>query len=199
MDAEERKSVIEIWKSVVEVQKHFNDIEMRVRGLFITMILAISAAQGFLMDKGLAVTHGDVHVLYATSIPLLGVVGTLLFYFVDRYWYHRLLVGAVRHAIMIENKYKAEIPELALSDSIASASPVELKRWITRALAWLTVSEPRYRKNRQLHSDGKIEVFYKSVAWMFVVVFVVTLFFAGVLVNNEPLIWFLVAKATTCV
>ncbi|MEX2164506.1 MAG: hypothetical protein WD823_09715 [Sulfuricaulis sp.] len=197
MDAEERKSIIEIWKTVVDVQKHFNDIEMRVRGLFITMILAISAAQGFLMDKGLAVTHGQVKILYATFIPLLGVVGTLLFYFVDRYWYHRLLIGAVNHAIKIESKFSAEIPELSLSESIGAASPVELKRWVTRALAWLTVAEPRYRKDQKLHSDGKIEIFYKSVMWMFVIVFFVTMLFAGVLVANEPLVWFLVDKVAT--
>jgi hypothetical protein len=49
-------------------------------------------------------------------VPLFGIFGAYLFYFIDRYWYHRLLVGSVKHAIEIEKKYKNEMPELSLMD-----------------------------------------------------------------------------------
>lgn len=95
MDSDRRKEIVEIWKAIVEVQKHFNDIEMRIRALFVTMVLAIAAAQGFLMEKDLSFERGNVKILYATFIPVIGALGTFLFYFMDRYWYHRLLIGAV--------------------------------------------------------------------------------------------------------
>ena len=99
---------------------------------------------------------------FATLMPLFGIFGTFLFYFIDRYWYHRLLVGSVNHAIKIENKYKYEMPELSLSDAIGLESPYE-PRGVARVLANVLVRHDKYRKTRQLHSDGKIELFYKTV------------------------------------
>ncbi|MBR1033699.1 hypothetical protein [Bradyrhizobium liaoningense] len=57
MDNDERKNIIEVWKAVVGVQQHFNEIEMKVRGLFITIVVAIAAAQGFLIEKKLSVSE----------------------------------------------------------------------------------------------------------------------------------------------
>lgn len=120
---EQRKQVIEIWKTIVEVQQHFNDISMRIRGMFVTILLALFASIGFLLDRKLSLDCGSFHVQYSTLIPLFGVFGTLLFYFIDRYWYHRLLKGSVNHAIAIEKKYKDDMPELSLSDAIGAVSP----------------------------------------------------------------------------
>lgn len=199
MEPDRRKEVIDIWKAVVEVQKHFNDIEMRIRTLFVTMVLAIVAAQGFLMEKGLSFERGETRVLYATFVPLLGVVGTFLFYFMDRYWYHRLLVGAVLHGISIEKRYEEAMPELSLSDSIGKASPITLNLWITRMIARLVVRDPKYKTTNLLHSDGKIELFYKPIAYLFVFTFFATFLFAGVLVRNEPIGFFLWAKVASAI
>lgn len=90
MDSEERKSIIDIWKTIVEVQQHFNDIGMKIRGLFITIVVAVAGAQGFLIEKRLSISLGPVVILFATFLPIIGIVATYLFYFIDRYWYHRL-------------------------------------------------------------------------------------------------------------
>lgn len=89
MDSEERSNIIEIWKTVVEVQQHFNDIGMKIRGLFITIVVAIAAAQGFLLEKRLCFSIGPVHILFATVMPFIGAVATYLFYF-----YGSLLVSS---------------------------------------------------------------------------------------------------------
>lgn len=44
------------------------------------------------------------------------------FYFMDRFWYHRLLYGAVEHAMEIENN-NPNLP-LGLSTSVKKASPL---------------------------------------------------------------------------
>lgn len=191
MDNDERHSIIEIWKTVVGVQQHFNDIGMKICGLFITIVVAIAAAQGFLLEKQLFISVGPVTILFATFIPLLGVVATYLFYFIDRFWYHRLLLGAVLQGAMIEEKYKDVIPELSLGEKISQQSPVELKSWLGRGVAKLVVSDERFRKGEKLHSDAKIELFYKSVVLLFFLWFIFTVLFAGVLVNKKSLFDFL--------
>ncbi len=85
MDSDKRASVIEVWKAIVEVQQHFNEIEMKIRGLFVTVIVAVGAAQGFLLEKHLSLTFGSVKILYAVFLPLLGILAAYLFYFMDRY------------------------------------------------------------------------------------------------------------------
>lgn len=129
MDDKKRESVIGVWKTVVDVQMHFNDIEMKIRSLFVTIVLALAAAEGFLIDKALSFSFGPVRVLYATFIPLLGILGASLFYFMDRYWYHRLLMGAVKQGAFIEDTYAEELPELGLTAKIGDESPVDVAKW----------------------------------------------------------------------
>jgi hypothetical protein len=198
MDDKERESIIEIWKTSVEVQQHFNDIEMKIRGLFITIVVAIGAAQGFLIEKKLSFALGPVTILYATFLPLLGVVAAYLFYFMDRYWYHRLLMGAVLHAGAIEEKYKNDLP-LGLGIMISEQSPVELKGRFARAVAYLVVSDDTYRKEKKLHSNAKIELFYKSIVLLFFLWFAFTVLFVSVFVGKDSLIEFLVLQARAIV
>ena len=48
---ERAKQVIDVWKTIVGVQMHFNEIGMRERGLFVTILVALFASIGFLLDK----------------------------------------------------------------------------------------------------------------------------------------------------
>ena len=164
MTDEQKRQAIDIWKTIVGVQQHFNDIEMRIRAMFVTILVALSASIGFLLDKRLHFPIWKLNVQFATMVPLIGALAAGLFYFMDRYWYHRLLVGSVKHAIAIENRYRDEIPELSLSDAIGKESPYKPKRWLIRFAALFIVDDPRYKETGYLHSDGKIELFYKLIA-----------------------------------
>jgi hypothetical protein len=161
---ERAKQVLEAWKTIVGVQMHFNDIGMRIRAMFVTILLALLASIGFLLDKKLRFEFGGLYVQYYMLIPLFGIGGTMLFYLMDRYWFHRLLRGSVLHAQDIEKKYKSELPELSLSEYIGRESFLKPKSllWIA---AVLFVRHEGFRKEGNLHSDGKLEIFYKSVMW----------------------------------
>jgi hypothetical protein len=193
MDDKKRDSVVAIWKTVVDVQMHFNDIEMKIRGLFVTIVLALAAAEGFLIDKGLGFSIGQLKILYATFMPLFGIIGASLFYFIDRYWYHRLLIGAVKQGAFIEGRYLEDLPELSLTAKIGEESPVDVTKWtskpgrVARRIADFLVTDGKYHKNRMLHSDAKIELFYKTVGYLFLVLFIVTAVFIGVLVSERSL------------
>jgi hypothetical protein len=179
LSAERANQIIEVWKTIVSVQQHFNDIGMRIRSMFVALLLALFASIGFLLDKRLTIAIGIVNVQFATLIPLFGVFGAMLFYFIDRYWYHRLLVGSVNHAIEIEKEYEQELPELSLSDHIGKESPYT-PTGIVWAAAKLLVTDDRFRKDGRLHSDGKIELFYKSIMLVLVCTTGLLAIFGGV-------------------
>jgi hypothetical protein len=148
--------------------------------MFVTVLVALIASIGFLMDKNLTFPLWIFNVQFATIVPLVGALGTCLFYFMDRYWYHRLLVGSVNHAIEIERKYREIIPELSLSDAIGKESPYKPRRGLIRFVAWVVVRERRYRETGDLHSDAKIELFYKPVIYLLLAVTVIIALMGGV-------------------
>jgi hypothetical protein len=162
MSDERRKQVVDVWKTIVEVQQHFNDISMRTRSMFVTILLALFASIAFLLDKKSVLTICSLRIPFVILMPLFGLVGTYLFYFIDRHWYHRLLKGAEKHAMEIEQKYKSEMPELSLSEAIGKESPYS-PRGLSGVLAKLLVRHNDYRDKGELHSEGKIELFYMVV------------------------------------
>lgn len=162
MSREREAEIIEVWKAVIDVQIHFNDIGMRIRGMFVTIILALFASLGFLLDKKIGLQAGRLVIQFAVVVPLFGVLGTYLFYFMDRYWYHRLLTGAVKQGIAIEKLGIGTIPELNLTKVIGDESPYEPRGFAKIFAGWI-VSHPKLKTTGKLHSDGKIEFFYKSV------------------------------------
>ncbi len=142
----ELNRLVEAWKMTVQVQQHFNDIELRIRGLAITVLAAVVAA------AAVAVENGKGHL--GAVILGMGLVAWLLFLFVDQAWYHRLLLGAVAHGKVVEGVLGANF---ALATAIANASPIDIARkapYLKRFLG----------DDGKLHSTGKISVFYGGVA-----------------------------------
>ena len=175
-----RKSIVEVWKTIVGVQQHFNDIGMRIRSMFVTILLALFASIGFLIDKKLAIPLGGYKIQFAAVVFIIGALGTGLFYFIDRYWYHRLLIGSVKQGMSIEKRYKDEMPELSLTEAIGKESPYSPKGRFVRLIAWLVVKEPRYKETGNLHSDGKIELFYKPIIYALLAAAAAIALFGGI-------------------
>ena len=118
----EHKNVIEVWKTCVTVQQHFNDLEMRIRNFAISVVGALIASVSFTYQQGLET------ILFGWKLPtgifllISAVFAWGGFFLMDRYWYHILLKGSVQHAGKIEDRYKDEIPEIGLGKTISSAS-----------------------------------------------------------------------------
>jgi hypothetical protein len=128
---------IEIWKKTIDVQQHFNDLELRIRNFALTVLGVILSAS--------ALAFREDSTAYIS--PLLLFIGFTLwmsFYGMDRLWYHRLLAGAVKHGIEIENKLKYKLPVIGLTDSIGKESPFEIR-------------------GREIHSKTKMDFFYSLI------------------------------------
>ena len=181
---ERAKQVIDVWKTIVGVQMHFNEIGMRIRGLFVTILLALFASIGFLFDKKLSLEVWRFNIQFAVLVPLFGIFATMLFYLMDRYWFHRLLKGSVNHAIQIEKKYKDSLPELSLSDEIGKES-----FFVPKGFLWLAakclVRHEKFREKGQLHSDGKLEIFYKSMISVLLLTLALLAFFGGITLDKK--------------
>lgn len=146
LEPEEASLMMEAWKQCVDVQKHFNDIELRIRNFALTSLTAFGALAGVGLQNGMAVDLFAHHV--SISVFLLGtaIFVWLGFYFMDRYWYHNLLKGAVKQGMYIEKRLRRVLPESGLAGMISRTSPQKFPLVGT------------------LGSSEKIDFFYLSVA-----------------------------------
>lgn len=188
-DAEHRTMAIEVWKKVVQTQEHFNEICMKVRTLYATVIAVILSVYGAFLKEGGAAMHVSlVAIDPIVPISLALVLVTYLFYFADRYWYHQLLLGSVAQGAFIEKRWGGIIPELRMGAQITAKSAIDIShRPLVASLARLVVTDERLQTNKKLHSDAKIEVFYKPIGLLALVVFLLSFAFGGVRVNERAL------------
>jgi len=107
---------LEVWKTTIEVQKHFNEVGIKIRSIAVTVLAAFLAVAGYAFKEG--------NKPLAGVILLASLVCWLSFYLMDRAWYHRLLQAAVRHGERVENGLKASIPNIDLTTRIKASSPV---------------------------------------------------------------------------
>lgn len=118
----ETKAAIEIWKKSVDVQQHFNDLELRIRNFAITIVGALIAAVGFTYQQGLQYDLFGHHFAAGTGLIVAAFFAWTAFLLMDRFWYHVLLKGAVTHAGKIEATYEGKIPGIGLGRTISEVS-----------------------------------------------------------------------------
>jgi phosphoglycolate phosphatase-like HAD superfamily hydrolase len=117
---ERMKSVLGIWNKTIDVQQHFNDLELRIRNYAVTLLVAVLGATAFAIKESLAFSMFGVNVPLATAVLGAGLIGWFSFYCMDRLWYHRLLYGAVKHGTFIENRLRRVLPEICLTEAIGA-------------------------------------------------------------------------------
>jgi hypothetical protein len=136
----EKKDLLEVWEKCLDVQMHFNGIELQIRNYAVTLLVAVIGAAAYALKEHLDVKLFGHNFSMALAILPAGILGWYAFYFMDRHWYHRLLLGSVFHTIKIE---KAVGPELQLGVAIGEASPIPIF-------------------GKKMHSTQKIDLFYAA-------------------------------------
>jgi hypothetical protein len=134
---------IEIWKKIVDVQQHFNDLELRIRNFALVVTGAFLGLGGYaIKDAGIINAFG-FEVSVAGLVVFSAIFPLFAFYFMDRLWYHRLLDGAVMAGIEAESALKDLGYKVDLGSKISEHSPFTL---------WLT--------EKKIHSKTKMDLFY---------------------------------------
>jgi hypothetical protein len=136
---------VDAWKKVVDVQQHFNDLELRIRNLMVTLLGAAVAALGVTSAATGSRRFGVE--LFGTEmslqLPLLvaSLILVAVFWGMDRLWYHRLLIGAVSEGARLEKLLDEQHVPVALGSSISKESPVQFMGY-------------------RIHSSNKIDLVY---------------------------------------
>lgn len=136
----DKKLLLDAWKQCVNVQMHFNDMEMKIRSLAVTVMTAVSGALGYLLKE-------NIQNQFIVPLAFVAVAAWLCFYLMDRFMYHKLLIGAVKAGIETENELKNLGINVALGEKIKEASPLKNLFW----------------HNLEMHSDQKLDFFYITV------------------------------------
>jgi hypothetical protein len=119
---------IEVWKTTVGTQQHFNDLELRIRNLAITVLGAILSGAALTLKDRVSVGIYGRPVLVAVPLVMVGMMIWLVFYGVDRYWYHPLLIGSVVFGLDTERRLRQLGVHVALTQTIGDFSPLRFKK-----------------------------------------------------------------------
>jgi FMN phosphatase YigB (HAD superfamily) len=154
---------IEIWKETVGVQMHFNDIGWRIRALGLTVMTFTLAAIGFVYVNTGATSLFGLTVSPAVVVPFLGAVLWAAFWFADRGWFHKLLIGSVLEGADQERLLTANGVPVNLGGYIGAQSPIKFNKW--RSHKDKLAKVPRVQRvfwgePMQWHSSLKLNIFY---------------------------------------
>jgi len=142
---ENLKNTVEVWKKVVDVQQHFNDLELRIRNYALTLFTAVVAGIGLLEKEKIQLNLVGLDVPASALLGFAGMFTLAAFWYMDRYWYHKLLLGAVKQGQYIETIHAGVLPELGLTTAIGKSSP--------KTISW-------GKKTLTIHSSNKYWIFY---------------------------------------
>lgn len=134
---------IEIWKKIVDVQQHFNDLELRIRNFALVVTGAFLGLGGYVIKDAGIINAFGCEVSIAGLVVFSAILPLSAFYFMDRLWYHRLLQGSVTAGIDAESALKDLGYKVDLGSRISESSPFTL--WLTK---------------KKIHSKTKMDFFY---------------------------------------
>lgn len=134
---------IEIWKKIIDVQQHFNDLELRIRNFALVVTGAFLGLGGYAIKDGGIINAFGFEVSIAGLVVISAIIPLFAFYFMDRLWYHRLLDGSVQAGIEAETALKDMGYKVNLGSKISEKSPFTL---------WLF--------GTNIHSKTKMDIFY---------------------------------------
>lgn len=170
--ANEVETWLEIWKKTVDVQQHFNDLELRIRNYALIVVGALLGLGGYALKEAIRIQLFGVTFSASGLIILLSAIPLVAFYFMDRFWYHKLLEGSVQAGIKAELELQRRGYEVCLGSEISKASPISWRLWGKKSS-----DTPWYKlPQRKMHTRHKMDFFYVSLALVLGIVGTILLF-----------------------
>ena len=152
---------LDMWKQTVTVQQHFNDIEWRIRGLALTVLTFALGAAAVASKDSTAIHVFDWTLPLAAAVLWAGLVLWSAFYFVDQIWYHRLLLGAVKHGEALEQQLQLlGLWAAGLTQAISASSPYQIRIGVGAGSHWWSWLFRRRNIFHPIRSGLKMKLFY---------------------------------------
>lgn len=114
--------LVEYWKQTTLVQQHFNDISMKVRNFAIVIFSGFLTGVALSIHKGIFVDFFGLKLSAGIIFSVAGAFVTQLIHFMDTYWYHVFLKGAVGTSMKVEKEINEILGISQLADGITSQS-----------------------------------------------------------------------------
>ncbi|WP_417498582.1 hypothetical protein [Methylophaga sp.] len=123
-DNEIVKLQLEAWKVVVETQRHFNDVAMKVRHLGFVLVSAMIGAAGFSLKSGyeFKVTFWEQPIPVASFLLAFTALLWVVIWFLDSKWYTPFLVGSVESGEDLERAISKRLSNIDLTQRIRKKS-----------------------------------------------------------------------------
>lgn len=153
------------WEKVVDTQMHFNDICMRIRALFLTAVVSIVGAVGYLLANNVKIETAGFDIPVVIIALLVGWLTCYLFYLLDFKHYHQFLQASVQQGMLLEESLGPYWNSATLASAIKEISSNNEfgSKFHHQALIFFDVVIDDRAKGTEgsLHSDGRIQIFYR--------------------------------------
>lgn len=105
---ERMELLLQEWRTVVDTQMHFNDMIIRMRTLGVTAVVTVFGAAAFAIgqypDRFYDLLGERFHV--SEGVIFFGLVLWAAIFFIDFFYYFRLLIGAVNRSYEIDDAFR---------------------------------------------------------------------------------------------
>lgn len=181
--------IVDIWKKVIDVQQHFNDIELKIRQYCLTSFTLILTGIGYIEIAKFNATSNKLPFLiklFNIDIPIelmLIIVGILIiniFKNMEVNWYHVFLKSAVKQGEDIENRWSDSYPELFLTNSISQGSQKHVEytnfsfKIIDRIISETNDILIKFGiKKKHSNSDKNVKKFYNRLYFIYSLIFLI--------------------------
>lgn len=120
LDKEVLAHDMEIWKVAIDTQMHFNDLLIKMRTTVISIILAVFGAAAIALNEKptwfIQCFCWKIHV--SAIVLILGLIFLLVQFIIDRCYYFEMLLGAVKFARQIDERYENSNMKFGLTNKI---------------------------------------------------------------------------------
>ena len=112
---------------------------MQIRNFAVTILAGILAAAGLALREPKNIKFFNFAISSASALLLAGTIVIISFYFMDRWWYHCLLQGAVKSGEELENELKRTLPNITMSQKIREESYIKVLGYELRSNRKITI------------------------------------------------------------
>lgn len=166
--------LLEYWKQTSNVQQHFNDVSMKLRNFAVVVFSGFLTGVGLAIHKNISINFLGFDISAGVLFALAGMIATQLIHFMDTYWYHVFLKGAVTTSSSIEKEIKDILKVSELSDGISSSSQqvcvCSLFGRLHFPIGWQSWMKWFFFRQVVVDSTKRHKIFYR---WL-LVIFIVT-------------------------
>lgn len=129
LELKDKELNVEIWKQIIEVQMHFNELKAKNRRMFVSILTALLAVIGYiLMSKNISDSYFLIFnfKLYSYSIAIfISVIFSFCFYILDHST-HTLLKGSVECGKKFETTHFNEKLTSNIIEEVSHKEPFSL-------------------------------------------------------------------------